>query len=222
MRNHADTQGLKEPLLLIINGVAGTGKSYLINAIRAYLDKKCAVTATTGKASYHINGVTIHSFLKLPVASQSHKELTGESLARLQEKLLNVHYVLIDEYSMLGQATFGWIDRRCRQATGMKQQLFGGKSIILIGDPAQLPPVADKPLYHSKPSSAIGEQGYFAYHMFNKVVILTVNQRVKGSTLEQICFRQLLSRLRNGEMTEDDWNCLLSRQPMHVTDLHNF
>ena len=40
VRNHADTQGLKEPLLLIINGVAGTGKSYLINAIRAYLDKK--------------------------------------------------------------------------------------------------------------------------------------------------------------------------------------
>ena len=32
-----DTSAEKEPLCLIINGVAGTGKSYLINAIRNLL-----------------------------------------------------------------------------------------------------------------------------------------------------------------------------------------
>ena len=63
------------------------------------------------------------------------------------------------------------------QATGKNDQLFGGISIILIGDPAQLPPVGDKPLYHSVPSSAVGEQGYCAYYMFNKAVILTENKR---------------------------------------------
>jgi hypothetical protein len=26
-------------------------------------------------------------------------------------------YILIDEYSMLGQVTFGWMDKRCKQAT---------------------------------------------------------------------------------------------------------
>ena len=67
---------------------------------------------------------------------------------------------------MLGQTTMGWIDRRCRQATGLKDKLFGGKSVILIGDPAQLPPVADKPLYHSNPSNAIAEQGFLAYNIF--------------------------------------------------------
>ena len=123
---------------------------------------------------------------------------------------------------MLGQSTFGWIDRRCRQATGLKEHLFGGKSIILIGDPAQLPPVCDKPLYHSFPSTAVGEQGHFAYLMFDKVVVLTENHRVKGSDPAQTSFKELLSRLRNGETTEADWKCMLSRQPFSIKEIHSF
>ena len=99
--------------------------------------------------------MTIQSFLKLPVASNSFKDLSGRTLVSL------------------GQTTFGWVDRRCRQASSLKQDLFGGKSIILIGDPAQLQPVCDKPLYHSLPSDGSGEQCHFAYLMFNRVVILT-------------------------------------------------
>ena len=44
---------------------------------------------------------------------------------------------------------FGSIDRRCRQATGRMTELFGGISLILVGDVAQLPPVSDKVLFHS-------------------------------------------------------------------------
>jgi chromosomal replication initiation ATPase DnaA len=39
-----DISSEKETLCLIINGVAGTGKSYLINAIRNLLQSECAVT----------------------------------------------------------------------------------------------------------------------------------------------------------------------------------
>ena len=49
-----DMSSIKDPLALIINGVAGTGKSYLINGIRILLHDKCAVTATTGKAAFNI------------------------------------------------------------------------------------------------------------------------------------------------------------------------
>ena len=64
---------------------------------------------------------------------------------------------------MLGQKMLGWIDRRCRQATGLIDELFGGKSIILLGDPPQLPPVADKALYQSKPCNSLQQQGHLAY-----------------------------------------------------------
>lgn len=110
-----------DTLLLIINGDAGTGKSYLINAIRSHLGKSCIICATTGKAAFNMNGVTVHSLLSLPVNHNTQKDLKGESLDRLQTKLHDVKYLLIDEYSMLGQCSFGWIDRRCRQATGKNQ-----------------------------------------------------------------------------------------------------
>ena len=217
-----DTSSEKEPLCLIINGVAGTGKSYLINAIRNLLQSKCAVAATTGKAAFNIRGVTVHSLLKLPIGSRGNKDLTGQSLCRLQESVDNIGYIIIDEYSMLGQVTFGWIDKRCKQATGSNDKVFGGKSLILTGDPGQLPPVADKALYHARPSNPVGEQGHQAYHMFDKVVKLTVNQRVQGMTSEQVQFRDLLLRLRKGDSTVDDWKLLLTRQPSNVTNLCDF
>lgn len=195
------TDRTQDSVSLIINGVVGTGKSYLINAIRVLLGEKCAITATTGKAAFNINGVTIHSLLKLPVGAKGNKDLTGQNLMKLQESVRKIDYIIIDEYSMLGQVTFGWIDRRCKQVSGCQDKLLGGKSMILCGDPGQLPPVADKPLYHAIPTNSIGEQGYLTYQMFDNVVKLNVNQRVQGSDPEQT---------RDGESSVDDWKLLLT------------
>ena len=86
-----------------------------------------------------------------------------------------------------------------RQATGLTDQLFSGKPIILVGDSAQIPPLADRPLYHFKPSSTLQEQGHLAYFMFNPVVKLKLDQRVKGSTPEKATFIDLLNRLGTGD-----------------------
>lgn len=65
IKSHSqDMSADKEPLHLIITGVAGTGKSYLSNAIRNLLQSRCVVTPITGKAPYNIRGVKIHSLLK--------------------------------------------------------------------------------------------------------------------------------------------------------------
>ena len=108
----------KEPLALIIIGEGGTGKSYLINAIHPLLRAKCAVTATTGKAAFNINGVKVQSLLKLQAGSRGNKDLAVQSLIRLQESLSGIDYIIIDKYSMLGQTMFGWVDRCCKQASG--------------------------------------------------------------------------------------------------------
>ena len=222
IKAHSEQSSPKDPLLLIVVGVAGTGKSYLMNAIRNLLGTSCAVTATTGKGAFNINGCTIHSLLKLPVGSRGNKELTGQGLVRLQNSLKGIAYIIIDEYSMLGQTMLRWIERRCRQATGKSDEVFGGLSIILVGDPGQLPPVADKPLYHSKPTSSVGEQGHLAYHMFTNVIKLSVNPRVQGLNIEQSQFRNLLMRLRTGDCTEPDWKLLLTRQPGKAQNLSEF
>ena len=47
-----------EPLHIIINGTAGTGKSYLINCLRLLLGDSVKVAAPTGVASFIVEGRT--------------------------------------------------------------------------------------------------------------------------------------------------------------------
>ena len=59
-------------------------------------------------------------------------------------------------------------------------------------------------------------------HKFLKAVKLTVNERAKGSAPNQEKFRTILTNLRDGESTVDDWNLLLSRTPNNVENLQLF
>ena len=59
---------------MFISGVGGTGKSFLIETIRALvgsiwsLDRlMCAIAAPTGLATFNIGGITIHRLFQLPV-----------------------------------------------------------------------------------------------------------------------------------------------------------
>ena len=210
------------PLHLLIKGIAGSGKSYVIDAVRNVLKEKCQVLAYTGKASFNVSGITLHSFLKLPIGSKRLFELKGIALQQLQSNLQNIQYLIIDEYSFVGQSLFGWIDCRCRQATGLADQAFGGISVILVGDIAQLSPVGDKALFHSLPKSDKQIQGHLIYKEFKQVVTLSVNHRVDGKSNDQACFRDLLNRARNGESTIADWQTLLSRTPENVTNIDEF
>lgn len=130
-----------KPLFLLVKEIARSGKSYVIDALRNLLQSKCQVLAYTGKAAFNVNGITLHSLLKLPIGSRRQHDLKGIALRQLQDNLTGVNYLIIDEYSFVGQNLFGWIDSRCRQATGKADQSFGGFSIVLFGDMAQLPPV---------------------------------------------------------------------------------
>ena len=102
-----------------------------------------------------------------------------------------------DEYSFVGQGLFGWIDSRCRQATAKTNILYGGNSVLLLGDLAQLSPIGDKVPCHLKSKTEKQTQGFLMYNQFNKVVNLTVNQRVRGNNKEQLNFRPLLNRACN-------------------------
>lgn len=152
MYNHFQNTN-PNPLFLLIKGIAGSGKSYVIDALRNLLKTQCRVLAYTGKASFNVNGITFHSLLKLPIGTKRHSDLKGIALEQLQANLENVKYLIIDEYFLVGQSLLGWIDSRCRQATGQTNKPFGGLSVILVGDIAQLPPVGDKPLFHSNPKT---------------------------------------------------------------------
>ena len=212
----------QEPLHIIINGTAGTGKSYLINCLRLLLGTSVKVAAPTGVAAFIIDQRTLHSLLHLPVRGDF-KEMEGNNLQKLQDELSSTKYLIIDEMSMVGRNTFGMIDRRLRQAFHRKSQiLFGGCSVILFGDFGQLPPVMDLPLYISVTRSDLSDQGYRAYNQFEKAFTLIQVMRQSGQDTDQIRFRDILLRLRNAETTMEDWNHLMEQTPTRVQDQSSF
>ena len=143
---HFETKSLS-PLHLIITGQGGSGKSYVSNAICSLVLDNSIVASCFGIASFNISGVTLHTLLCLPIRGRNTCDLKGKALAQLQEKLKNVKYVIIDEFSVIGLRMLGWIDKCLQQARGLMNTVFGGYSIIMVGDIAQLPPVLDRPLY---------------------------------------------------------------------------
>ena len=219
----AYTSGYKPlPLHMIIYGTAGTGKSFLIRAMAQLLGSACLLTGTTGIAGFNICGITLHSALQLPLQFSSGKDLQGQALYRLQQRLQNVQYLIIDEISMLGQRLLFWVDRRLRQATGNLNVCLGGLSVIMIGDFGQLPPVGDKPLYTEDTPTTQTQAKHTVYKQFTKVVILKQILRQNGSSDDVVRFRELLLRLRNGETTMEDWNLLLTRTPTNVSNKSSF
>ena len=207
-----------EPLQVVITGTAGSGKSYLINAIKSPLGDTCILTRTTGLAGYNIDGCTLHSALQLAVRNHNNNDLQGTVLQRLQLPFSGKQYVITDEMSMLGQRTLAWVDKRLRQATGKLNEPLGGISVMLLGDFAQLPPFGDKPIYASpsKSSSLFAQHGHSIYGLFETVVMLSENVRQAGNNPEAEQFRAILLRLRDGQSTQDDWMTLCQRTPRHV------
>ena len=220
VKSHYDQQlshKKPNPLLMLICGTAGTGKSYLISAIANLLGNTCLLTGTTGMAAFNICGRTLHSTLQIPINNLC-TDLQGNSLRCLQQTFENKLYLILDEMSMMGQRMMTTVDKRLRQATAQLNVPMGGMSVILIGDFAQLPPVCDKPLFATNPITASQTHGYTMYQLFNKVVILDQVLRQSGTDISTIAFRELLQRLRRGQTTTEDWETLLTRSPHKVVN----
>ena len=82
-------------LHMIISATAGTGKSYLIHCLRLF----SSVVTPTGGVAFNVDGNNLHSLLCLPTKGDF-KDLE-ERLNRLQQSLAGVHYIIIDEMSMV-------------------------------------------------------------------------------------------------------------------------
>ena len=74
------------PLRIIVTGVAGTGKFYLILCIRLLLGDSLKVSAPTGVASFIIEGTTLHLLLHIPTRGKF-KQLEGTRLQRFQQAI---------------------------------------------------------------------------------------------------------------------------------------
>ncbi|XP_059073384.1 uncharacterized protein LOC131874156 [Cryptomeria japonica] len=213
---HYERSQNKVPLFMIIQGTAGTGKSYLIGAISQALENAAMpsrspllLLAPTGVAAFNIGASKVHSKLRIPI--RDFTQLQGTRLAIFQEEMVHIKYILIDEMSFIGQNMLENIDSRLRQAYPQSAHLsFAGISMILVGDLGQLPPVNDRPAYASN------RRAKLLWEEFKIVVTLDKIFRQDGENIQQQRFRQLLTNLRDANPQIDDWKLLMMRTPTNI------
>lgn len=103
----------------------------------------------TGISALAIKGETLNSGLHIQPKAKTLKPLNGEAQRKFCNKMQSVKFLIIDEYSMIGLKTLGFIEKRCKEGTGNHEEQFGGIHVLMCGDIAQLPPVKETAIYKS-------------------------------------------------------------------------
>ena len=131
---------------------AGTGKSTFLKYICAHTKKKYVVLAPTGIAAINAEGVTLHSFLKIPfrtmlpddpdLSLKNGRIFEFFKYRKEHRKLISeVELIIIDEISMVRADIIDCVDRILRVFSGNMRLPFGGKQLLFVGDVFQLEPV---------------------------------------------------------------------------------
>jgi hypothetical protein len=218
----------KPPALrMYLGGAGGTGKSRVITALKEFFNRRnqsrrFRLSSYTGVAAKNISGMTLHTALYLN--QRKTKGISGNTRRDLIAMWEGVHYLFIDEVSMIGCRLLLKISQALNDAK-QNESPFGGINIIFAGDFTQLPPVGETKLFsHINTHNITTKQGQD--NVFGKllwlsvktVVILTEIMRQHGS--ENKRFIELLNRLRQGTCTHTDFDLLNSRllKKTHIFD----
>jgi ATP-dependent exoDNAse (exonuclease V) alpha subunit len=190
-----------------ITGRAGTGKTTLLQLLKASTEKNIVVLAPTGVAAVNIGGSTIHSFFRFPLHFLREEDVR---VFRDSKRILqSLDLLVVDEVSMVRADLLDAIDHSLRKHRKHPTLPFGGVQLALFGDLFQLPPVIETSL------NSIYYSFYDTPYFFSAQVFQNTN--LKTFELQQV-FRQsdrnfiaLLDRIRNNEITDEDIEILNSR-----------
>ena len=157
---------------------------------------------TTGKAAYGIKGNTVHSALAIPACQslKTYKPLDSSRLNTLRCKLGAVQLIFLHEISLIGNTMLNvQINNRLKDIKGSKE-VFGGISIIALGDLFQLEPVMDSYVFKDMKNS---DYGSLAPNLWQEHFAMFELDEIMRQRESREC-AQILNRLREGNHTQDD------------------
>lgn len=196
-----------------ITGKAGTGKTTLLRRIVADCQgkKNVVVVAPTGVAARNANGVTIHSFLRLPLTPYL-PGVKNPKLYRLnkaeQKVVESVQLIIIDEISMVRCDILDAMDDVLRHYR-KNDRPFGGVQMVMFGDLYQLMPVVKE-----SDKQKLNEH-YRTPYFFSSKIIEKVNCKVlelqNVYRQNNVNFINLLNHVRAGAVDSRDLRSLQGR-----------
>lgn len=191
-------QNVKNNNNILITGSAGCGKSFLLKSIISYLkrnNKKFGVTSSTGISATLINGTTIHSFLKIGLATKPVNELY-EKIKNNRfhyKKLQQLDTLIIDEISMINDKLFNKIAGYLSLIKKIKKP-FGKIQLILCGDFYQLPPINGNYCFKS--------------NIWHRLRLVTIQLKQQMRQINDTYFQYLLEQVKINNITDEIINKL--------------
>ncbi|MGH7203723.1 MAG: PIF1 family DEAD/DEAH box helicase [Candidatus Levyibacteriota bacterium] len=197
---------------VFLTGSAGSGKTHVLNRYIEYLklqNKTIGITASTGVAATHINGMTINAWAGMGVKQSLTTSDITDLLKRkyLRDRLGKTKVLIIDEVSMLSVQTFELINEVLQAFKGNILP-FGGIQMVLCGDFFQLPPIDSTQTRPTTPDSL----STFLYksplwHALNLYICYL--EKPYRQNDEQ--FLHLLDQIRHNDINNKTWDLLKHR-----------
>lgn len=201
---------------IFLTGKAGTGKTTFLKYLKEHSSKNIIIAAPTGVAAINAGGVTLHSLFQLPFHPFIPTETNRFELLkniRYQKQRINLlrkmELLVIDEVSMVRADVMDAIDAILKTIRRNHHVPFGGVQLLLIGDLYQLPPVAKNDEWN------ILKEYYASTFFFDSLAIKEQQplliELTKIYRQKEERFVQLLNKVRNNQMEQEDFEQLNNR-----------
>lgn len=209
---------------LFLTGKAGAGKTTFLKYIKEKTQKDYIVLAPTGVAAVNAGGETIHSFFQLSFGPYlpNDQRLLSENLKFNKAKIdviKSLQMIIIDEISMVRADVIDAISQILK-AIRKSKKAFGGIQMVFIGDLFQLSPIAQNDFWEM-----LGEH-YNSEFFFDSISLSPDNENSlkyrfveldKVYRQKDLHFIQLLNKVRNNELKNDDF-IALNRRYSYISD----
>ena len=162
----------KSPIT-IIQGKAGTGKSFLIKSIVPQLGSVQILCPTNLAKQVYPSASTMHSFFygefdNLDEGYQNPNEYTYVRSGQwFLPRIAGVDTFIFDEISMVRSDTFEMMNKIC-QVAKRSSKPFGGIRVIAVGDMMQLPPIVEEEDVYKYLIKEYGGIYFFDSHIIRK------------------------------------------------------
>uniref|UniRef100_A0A914WZ63 ATP-dependent DNA helicase n=1 Tax=Plectus sambesii TaxID=2011161 RepID=A0A914WZ63_9BILA len=225
--NECICDNLKPPIFHFISGLAGTGKSYLIECIADKLTQlfpdccRVVIGAPTGVAAFNVNGETLHRLFKLPVHQKNESQLkkryvllTRDHQTTLKRCYKGLQLLIIDEVSMISDVTLLKIHSHLNEifCEPTDPAIFGGINTLFFGDLLQLNLVKAKGVYETvyQWEMSFRFENVPNFNLWRDVTYSELIENMRQR--EDLAYSQMLERICIGSPSQADIDALKERQ----------